>query len=232
MADAYLTALHVSRGACSILLGQKNIYLPPHGRYQYASIARNAVQFVVPGGRVQPGERHAAAAVREFYEDTGVEVPIDEIQPLIAEGAESDAESYTFFKVINPADIDLDAINAALAEGRASSQKLNSVQWVPLEQALSKLGNKEAYQALPWVTNQVVRALNAGFSREVIGMRANDPYLRFTRACAQAVLDFYGAPVSSPSGATAVPAGRLSPPSGGPAVAGVVDPPAPTAGAL
>lgn len=211
MADAYLAVQRMSRGTSDILLAQKNIYLPPHGKYQYASIARNAVQYVIPGGRIQPGEQPAAAAVRELFEDTGVQIPAASLQPLIA-----DPGSYWFFKVTNPAELDVEAINAALADGRTGSLKFNNMQWAALDQAPCRFGNKEDYQALPWVATQILRALNAGFSREVIGLRANEPHVRHTRACAQLILDTYGpvapqvavgamvapAPPAVPSGAT------------------------------
>jgi ADP-ribose pyrophosphatase YjhB (NUDIX family) len=198
MADAYLAVQRVSRGASDILLAQKNIYLPPHGKYQYASIARNAVQYVIPGGRIQPGEQPAAAAVRELFEDTGVQIPATSLQQVIAEPG-----SYWVYKVTNPADLDVDAINAALADGRTGSLKVNNVVWAPLDQAPCRFGNKDEYQALPWVATQILRALNAGFSREVIGLRANEPHTRYTRACAQLILDAYG-PVPPATAVSAV----------------------------
>ena len=49
---AYVTVVRRNGSNADVLLAQKNIYLPPHGRYQFATVGRNAVQYVVPGGAV------------------------------------------------------------------------------------------------------------------------------------------------------------------------------------
>lgn len=211
MADAYVAIQRVSRGITEVLLAQNNLYLPPRGKYPYATIARNAVQYVIPGGRIQPGEPPAAAALRTVFEDIGVQLTAASLQPLV-----SDPDSDWFYKVTNPAGLDVDAINAQLADGRTASLKINNVQWVPLELASGKLGNKDDYQALPWVAPQILRALNAGFSREVIEMRANESCTRYTRALDQLMLDAYGTPPAtsaSQANSAIQPATAAPPPS-------------------
>ena len=86
--NAYIAAVHQKhRGAVEVLLGQKNIYLPPHGRFQFAAIGRNAVQYVIPGGVVASGETIERAAIREFHEATGVEPEARE--PQLSAGCRS-----------------------------------------------------------------------------------------------------------------------------------------------
>ncbi|QSQ21952.1 NUDIX hydrolase [Pyxidicoccus parkwayensis] len=184
MPHAYLAVLRAGNGTCELLLGQKNIFLPPHGRYQYAAIPRNALQYILPGGRVQAGESPEDAAVREFFEDTGVKIPTSSLTPLFTEGSD-----VSFFQTSSPPDLDLAAANAALTEGRAQSMKFNNLAWMSLEQAFGRFGRKPEYQSLPWVTTQIVRALNAGFSRELIGHRANESHQVFTKAVAHLLLN-------------------------------------------
>ncbi len=193
MADAYLALQRTHRGVQEILLAQKNIYIPPTGRYQYASIARNAIQYVIPGGFVQPGELPAEAAAREFFEDTGLQIPLSALRPIVVEPGK-----YTFFKSTSGAeDIDVDGINAALAAAKHGSQKFHNMLWCPLDEALGRLGNKAEYHAFPWVANQIHRALNAGFTREIIGLRVNEPHDHFMRAIAQLILEAYGGAAST-----------------------------------
>ena len=55
-----------------VLMVQRNIYLPPHGHYHNAKIARNAIQRVFCGGRARPGESSVEAAIREVGEETSI----------------------------------------------------------------------------------------------------------------------------------------------------------------
>ncbi|MEZ4400144.1 MAG: hypothetical protein R3B06_09005 [Kofleriaceae bacterium] len=179
---AYVTVVRRVGGAAEVLLAQKNIYLPPHGRYQFATVGRNAVQYVVPGGVVGAGEQAADAAVRELG-DLGVKLTTSALSPLCADDTD------TFFQAVNPPGIDADAINLAINEGRTGSLAYNHVRWFSVEMAPCALGNKPEYQQLPWVSTQLMRALNAGFARDLITMRANANHLRYARGLAQLLLD-------------------------------------------
>lgn len=185
--NAYIAAVrHRHRGPIEVLLGQHNIYLPPHGRFQYAGIARNAVQYVLPGGKVEPGETIERTAVREFHEATGVELAMQALVPFYADPED------TFFRVDYDhahGHHDVEHINLAIAEGRTASMAYNHFAWFTIEAAQCALGNKAEYQQLPWVPPQLMRALNAGFNGEYINMRANDGHARFARALAQLLLD-------------------------------------------
>jgi 8-oxo-dGTP pyrophosphatase MutT (NUDIX family) len=188
VAHAYLALTRTgAHGGDEVLLAQKNIYLPPCGKYQYATIAGHAVQCVLPGGRIQPGETPAAAAVREFFEDTGVELSPSDLHPLLDDGD----QFWTFTTRVSSAQVDVDAINAQLPSGKFGSLKFNNLLWSPVESAPARLGNHESYKALPWVSQQITRALQAGFSRELIGMRANESHVEFTRAIAKLMLETY-----------------------------------------
>lgn len=178
---------HEGRHIDEVLLAQKSIYLPPHRRYEFATIARNAVQYVIPGGRVDVANKEdpAHAAVREFYESTNLTINQAALKLLYSE------HGHQFFVVKNVPHIDVEGINAALAEGKMHSLLYNNFMWVSLDYAQCKLGNKVEYQALPWVMNQVVRALNAGFSKELIGGRANEHHGVFTRALARLILGLF-----------------------------------------
>ncbi|MBN8466727.1 NUDIX hydrolase [Corallococcus exiguus] len=199
---AYLAIQRVGKDVSELLLAQKNIYLPPHGRYQFAAVARNAVQYVIPGGRVQPGETPLQAAVREFQEDSGLTLPVATVKPLFTDGQE-----FAFFRVVNPPGLSVEQLNVQLAEGRTGSLKFSNLRWVSLEDAPSVFGNKDAYKTLPWVSVQVMRALNAGFSKEWINQRANEPHARFVKAVAHLILDTpVVEPAPGPSSQSGTPA--------------------------
>jgi|GEM_PF-1995125 len=165
-----------------VLLAQKNIYLPPHGRYQFVTIGRSAVQFILPGGYVRSGEQPVDTAVRELA-DLGVKLDPSALARLGADAND------TFFVATNPPAVEADAINLAIGEGRTGTLAYNSVRWFGVEAALSALGNKAENHQLPWVTAQLTRSLQAGFAREHIGKRANEEHVRYTRALAQLLLD-------------------------------------------
>lgn len=218
MADAYLALHSPGRDGGQVLMGQKNIYEPPCGKYQFATIAHNAAQYVLPGGFIQPGEQPADAAVRGFYESTGVKIPASRLQPLLSEPGE-----YTFFQVqLQPGELNLGAVNDALANGQTGAQRFNNFIWTSLDDAPCRLGNKESYQALPWVSEQIVRALSAGFSREIINLRANESSVPFVRALAQLILDVLGpqkpapapAPVPVPASTSAEGSASAAPSAG------------------
>lgn len=185
--NAYIAAVrHRHRGPVEVLLGQRNIYLPPHGRFQFAAISRNAVQYVLPGGKVEPGDSLERTALREFHETTGVELSVGALTPFYTDSEDA------FFRVDYEhahGHHDVEHINLAIAEGRTPSLAFNHFAWFTIEAAQCALGNKPEYQQLPWVAPQLMRALNAGFSGEYINMRANDPHARFARAMAQLLLD-------------------------------------------
>ncbi|MBK9036180.1 MAG: NUDIX hydrolase [Myxococcales bacterium] len=180
---AYAAVVRRSPGSpAEVLLGQKNIYLPPHGRYQFVTIGRSAVQYVLPGGLVRSGEQPIDAAVRELG-DLGVKLDPSALSPLCADSVD------TFFQVTNPTGVEADAINLAIGEGRTGSLAYNNVRWFQLDAALCALGNKTENHQLPWVSSQLVRSINAGFAREHIGRRANEDHVRYARALAQLLLD-------------------------------------------
>ncbi len=176
MAYSHLVVLRSAHGDEEILLAQRNIYLPPSDRYEHAAIAHHAAQYVIPGGRIAPGERAADAAVRELYEDTGVQLAASSAQPLCVVGERS------FFAVRDPQGIELGRINAALAKGAARSAKTNNMTWVSVDSAASWFGMKMEYQQLPWVTAQITRAVQVGFTRAHIGPRVNEPHDVFVQA--------------------------------------------------
>jgi 8-oxo-dGTP pyrophosphatase MutT (NUDIX family) len=150
--NAYIAAVHHRhRGPVEVLLGQRNIYLPPHGRFQFAAISRNAVQYVLPGGKVEPGDSLERTALREFHEATGVEL----------HGRRADAvlqrlqRAIAFFRV----DYEhahghhgVELINLAIAEGRTRVPGVQPLRVVRRSRAAQcALGNKPEYQQLPWV---------------------------------------------------------------------------------
>ncbi|MBL8627229.1 MAG: NUDIX hydrolase [Myxococcales bacterium] len=189
---AYVTVVRRNGSNADVLLAQKNIYLPPHGRYQFATVGRNAVQYVVPGGAVGPGEQPADAALRELT-DLGVKLAPAALAPLCADATD------TFFQAANPPGVDVDAINLAINEGRTGSLAYNHVRWFPVEMATCALGNKPEYQQLPWVSAQLMRALNAGFARDLITSRANASHLRYARGLAQLLLDVLSPKTAPPT---------------------------------
>ena len=71
MSHSHLIVRRSTAGGDQILLAQRNIYLPPTERYEFAAVAHYAAQYVIPGGREAAGEQPMQAALREFCEDTG-----------------------------------------------------------------------------------------------------------------------------------------------------------------
>ncbi len=200
MPYAYLALVRGASGVDDVLLAQKNVYLPPCERYPYASVARNALQYVIPGGRIQPGERPVDAAIRELSEDSGVTIDVATVTPLLSE-----ANEHFFFQAPCPHGFDVNVVNGVLGSGRSPSQKFNNMQWLSLERAPGTFGNKPEHHGLRWAGEQVVRALHAGFSKEWIGQRVNAPHARFTKAVASLIL----AKVADDPGFEAAP-GRAS----------------------
>ncbi len=190
MPHAYLCVLRNPGPQQELLLAQKNIYLPPHGRYQYASIARNALQYVIPGGRILSGEGAPDAAAREFFEDTGVRLSTASLVPLYTEG------EHSFFQVRQPSGVDVAAINVALTGRTAPSAKTNHMTWAPLDVAHCWLGHRSNQKTWPaWVTTQIQRALQAGFAQDLISQRIHESHALMTRAVAHLIIS--NAPASS-----------------------------------
>jgi len=179
MPHAHVILHRVGPGQDEVLLAQKNLYLPPHGAYLYAAIARHAVQYVIPGGKLVEGESAEQAAVREFFEDAGVALAAFNLRPLGTIGDRA------FFEARNPEPFDLGAVNRTLRDGSARSLKSNNLAWVSRELAASWLGHKKEYETLPWVTEQVMRAIQAGFGRDHIARRAFDAHQPFVDALAR-----------------------------------------------
>ncbi len=176
MAFAHLVVRRTALGDEEVLLAQRNVYLAPRGRYEFAAIAHHATQYILPGGKINVVEQPIAAVVREFYEDTGLAVPMDQVRPLCVVG------DRTFFEVMNPQGLELGRVNAALTQGTAKSGKTNNMTWVSIDSAASWMGMKTEYQHLPWVTEQVTRAVQAGFGREHIAPRVGDSHEPFLQA--------------------------------------------------
>ena len=74
-----------------------------------------------PGGKVEEGETHASALVREIHEELGVE-----IEPLDRLGTYRHA--YTHFKVT------LQAWFADLKEGEPAALEASEIRWVKIEE--------------------------------------------------------------------------------------------------
>src|SRR5262249_40175843 len=143
MAHAYLILRRSALGDEEVLLAQRNLFLPPTERYEWAAIAHHAVQYIFPGGKVQPGEPPLEAAVRELYEDSGVEVPRPMLRLLANVGDD------VFFEAVAPISFEIGRVNGALAQGAAVSAKTNNFSWVPLDGASTWLGIKPESQHLP-----------------------------------------------------------------------------------
>jgi ADP-ribose pyrophosphatase YjhB (NUDIX family) len=164
-----------------VLLAQRNLYLPPTERYPFAALALHATQYVLPGGAQRAGEQPLEAAVRELGEDTGVEIPILTVRLLCVVGERS------FYEVRDPSGIDLGLINSSLRDGSARSAKTQNMAWVAIESAASWMGMKTEYQYLPWVTEQIMRAVKAGFTKEMIQRRVMAPHDAFVEALNRAL---------------------------------------------
>src|SRR5439155_19147075 len=176
MKYSHLVVRREALGDEEVLLAQRNLYLPPHDRYDFAAIARHATQYILPGGRIAPGEAALDAAVRELFEDTGVRIATVSVQPLCVAG------EHAFFRADAPRELELGRINAQLVRGGARSAKSNNLTWVSIDSAASWFGMKPEYQHLAWVTEQIARAVAAGFTREHIAPRVIDAYAPFVQA--------------------------------------------------
>ena len=159
-----------------ILLAQRNIYLPPSDLYEFASLAHHAAQYVIPGGSERGREQPMEAALRELCEDTGVDLPILNVRLSCIVGERS------FYEVRDPSGIDLGLINSALRDGTARSAKHNHFAWVSLDAAPGWFGVKPEYQYLPWVVEQIERAVRAGFTQAQITRRISESPAPFLEA--------------------------------------------------
>ncbi|MFB6179414.1 MAG: NUDIX hydrolase [Halorientalis sp.] len=59
-------------------------------------LVREDGQWLAPGGKVEPGETHSEAVVREVREETGVEVVVDDLVAVTEVRFETAADSATF----------------------------------------------------------------------------------------------------------------------------------------
>lgn len=176
MPHSHLLVRRSRAGNDEILLAQRNIYLPPSELYDFASLAHHAAQYVIPGGRETPGEQPMAAAIRELCEDTGVELPILSVRLLCVVGERS------FYEARDASGLELGLINAALRDGSARSAKHNHFAWVSLDAAAGWFGVKPEYQFLPWVVEQIERAVRAGFTQKQITRRISESPAPFVEA--------------------------------------------------
>jgi ADP-ribose pyrophosphatase YjhB (NUDIX family) len=176
MSHSHLIVRRSTAGGDQVLLAQRNIYLPPTERYEFAAVAHHAAQYVIPGGREAAGEQPMPAALREFCEDTGCDVPILSVRLVCVVGERS------FYELRDPAGIDLGLVNAGLRDGTMRSLKHNNYAWVALDAAPSWMGVKPEYQYLPWVAQQLERALQAGFTQPQITRRITESAAPFLEA--------------------------------------------------
>ena len=176
MSHSHLIVRRATADGDQILLAQRNIYLAPHDRYQFAAVAHHAAQYVIPGGRENAGEQPMAAALREFCEDTGCDVPILSVRLVCVIGERS------FYELRDPSGVDLGLVNAGLRDGTMRSRKHNNFAWVALDAAPGWMGVKPEYQYLPWVTQQIERAVQAGFTQAHIASRITEAAAPFLEA--------------------------------------------------
>ncbi|HPQ71974.1 MAG TPA: NUDIX domain-containing protein [bacterium] len=186
MPETYLAITTTDTNAVTyVLLAQQNLYQSPCPKYPFAMIAHHAVNYVLPGGQFDPAdETPAAGAVRELQENTNVQLQEKDLTLLM-----NDNDVWAFTAAVNADSIKPDDINALIESGGVTARKINNVCWTTLEDAFGRLGNKPEYQILPWVTNQIVTALNAGFTKEMINENANESHLFFAQALAHLLLD-------------------------------------------
>ncbi len=176
MAHSHLIVRRSTPGADEILLAQRNIYLAPSALYDHASLAHHGAQYVIPGGREAAGEQPMEAALREFCEDTGLDLPLLSVRLVCV------IDDRSFYEVRDASGIDLGLINSALRDGTARSNKHNHYAWVALDAAPAWFGVKPEYQYLPWVVAQIERAVQAGFTKAQITRRVTESHAPFVEA--------------------------------------------------
>src|SRR5215813_950244 len=85
-------------------------------------------EWVLPKGKLKPGENALAAARREVVEETGHNVFVQEFLGVISYGVGGKAKLAQFWRM-----------QAASAAGRKPTRDIKAVQWLPLDSAIEKL---------------------------------------------------------------------------------------------
>lgn len=177
-----------------VLLAMKNVYLPPHGGFAYAALGSNAAQYVLPGGALRPQDA----------------TPVDALQRILRECLGMNAlpgrpvklfrlpGEYSAYALESPNWGDADRFDEALASGSLPSLAYQSVCWISLDDALGMLGPREPNFMVPWVTSQVTRALEAGFTEAMLNRHAQMSHTRFSVSLAALIAAEAGLRVSAP----------------------------------
>ena len=174
MRRAHLALISDSAGTSRILLARKNIYLVPTDAYQFATVGRNGIQYVIPNCTGQPGDDAALCLIGEVKKSLGVTIAPDALNLL------TDNTDFVAWSVALPAAADIDSINRELSLGSFASRQYQSAALFALEDAFAVLGNQESVHGEPWVTQQVARAVAAGFGEALINRRINASHSMFT----------------------------------------------------
>lgn len=107
---------------------------------------RGTSAFMLPGGKPEPGETHAQAAVREVREEIGLELHPDQLTLLGNWGAEAANEPGL--------QITSDVFSAPLVGEPAAAAEIEEVRWLPLGP-----GAADAPHLSPMLIQHVIPAL-------------------------------------------------------------------------
>ncbi len=170
MKRAYIALLSAFNDAPCVLLAQTNIYLPPHQRFSFATIARNAMQFVLPHCLVKGDSDIEAQLLQEVELSLGLKLSPGKLHVL------AQNKDFAAYATQLPPNFDLTPINAGFETMSFGSARFHQAGFYRLEDAFSQLGNKEQFHSEGWVLTQTERAIAAGFSEQFINQRVNTPH--------------------------------------------------------
>lgn len=181
MKRAFLVLFVSIKGRNCLLMPQRNIYLHPHGKYQFATIARNAMQYVIPNCKPEPWQAPKQAILDEARNSLGLDIEESALATV------ADLDDAIVWSCALPENLALETIRYNLDIKNFPSAQYRDIAAFSPEDVFSHLGNQSSFHHLEWVKQQVEQAQGAGFSNDFIHERINTSHEFFTWIIARCI---------------------------------------------